>query len=225
MKIAHTDDQSCSLFHEGYQELYHCWGGALAKANHIFLAPVLETLPGVSSSPFRILEVGFGAGLNTFVTMDAFLKKTRPLHYTALENDLLPADTLAGLQYENYLNNKEILPTFLAARETLEDGSSALDVTFGAQTELSIRIGNALTTPLPKAGFDWVYHDPFSPRATPELWSAEFLQRIHDSMRDGAGFCTYCVKGDIRRLMQDIGFTVTKRPGIQRKREVMLAWK
>jgi tRNA U34 5-methylaminomethyl-2-thiouridine-forming methyltransferase MnmC len=69
-----------------------------------------------------------------------------------------------------------------------------------------------------------VYFDAFAPEKQPEMWDRALLQKVHDAMRCGGVLTTYCAKGAIRRLLADVGFTVTRLPGPPSgKREILRA--
>lgn len=74
--------------------------------------------------------------------------------------------------------------------------------------------------------FDVIYFDPFSPQTNPELWTEPFLGQTYDCLTPGGNLTSYCVKGSVRRILQKLGFQVTKPKGPARgKREVLLASK
>jgi tRNA U34 5-methylaminomethyl-2-thiouridine-forming methyltransferase MnmC len=74
--------------------------------------------------------------------------------------------------------------------------------------------------------FHCVYFDPFSPDTNPELWTTEVLSTMGRILLPMGSLTSYCVKGDIRRMLQQIGFTVRKVPGpAGGKREVLQAHK
>jgi hypothetical protein len=73
--------------------------------------------------------------------------------------------------------------------------------------------------------FDIVYFDAFSPNAQPEMWSYDVFKNIYNAMNTNAILTTYCAKGDVRRTMQSIGFTMERLPGPVGKREMLRARK
>ena len=71
--------------------------------------------------------------------------------------------------------------------------------------------------------FDVVYFDAFSPAAQPELWNRHIFANLYSSMNNGAILTTYCAKGMVRRIMQEVGFVVERLPGPAGKREMLRA--
>lgn len=221
-----TEDHTYTLYSERYDEYLHCKGGALAKARDIFLKPLLEAFPDGAGRPLRVLEVGFGAGLNFFVTADALCDR-EGLEYVALENELIAAALLRELQYETLLKRPAIVERYLAAREAMGDNPAQGKhfITLNDNVALTLLLGDACEAALPDDHFDWAYLDPFSPATNPELWTDAFIGMLYRSLRSGGGLSSYCVKGEVRRVMKRAGFQVEKRPGILYKREVLVARK
>ena len=213
-----TGDGSRTLYSERYAETFHSHKGALTESKHVFLrgAGVAERLRG--SSATNLLEVGFGTGLNFFLTADAALKHGAELRYTALERDLLSAEAFASLEHETYLEHPELLGRFLTWRR-----SGATSFTFKG-VRLELLLGDAIRQRLPENRFHAVYQDAFSPDVNPELWSEAFLDKLRVSLTDDGVLSTYCVKGTVRRRMQALGFEVEKRAGPPGgKREMLVA--
>ena len=78
---------------------------------------------------------------------------------------------------------------------------------------------------MPDETYDLVYFDAFAPEKQPEMWTAGVLQRIVSAMNPGGIFTTYCVKGNVKRILRDCGLTVEKLPGPKGKREILRARK
>jgi tRNA U34 5-methylaminomethyl-2-thiouridine-forming methyltransferase MnmC len=71
-----------------------------------------------------------------------------------------------------------------------------------------------------------VYFDAFAPEKQPEMWSEELFARIYESMNIGGVLTTYCAKGEIRRRLQRVGFTIERLQGPPGgKREILRATK
>jgi tRNA U34 5-methylaminomethyl-2-thiouridine-forming methyltransferase MnmC len=228
-----TADGSATLFSSRFGQTFHSRLGAVAESRHVFLAGSGVDRRLAAGSPTRVLEVGFGTGLNFLLTAQAALAAEARLEYVApqrdllsyvaLERDLLPAQLLAGLGYERYA--PDALDRLLAFRRGLavrpRPGSYQLEC---PGFTLELRLGDAGEADLEEAAFDAVYHDAFSPDANPELWSAEFLARLARSLKAGGTLATYTVKGDVRRRLIEAGLRVAKTPGPPAgKREMLVA--
>ena len=77
-----TKDGSLTVFNEDLGTHYHSVHGALQESLHIFIENGLKELTHLPV--VRILEIGFGTGLNTLLS---FLKKgnNKNIEYTSLE--------------------------------------------------------------------------------------------------------------------------------------------
>jgi tRNA U34 5-methylaminomethyl-2-thiouridine-forming methyltransferase MnmC len=226
MKLIQTADGSKTLHSERYAQTFHSDKGAVTESKHVFLessqvAPKLRGGQGVS-----VLEIGFGTGLNFFLTADVALQHQAKLIYTALEQTLLPAELIKQLGYEKQLESN-VLESYLTFRESLPDEVSDGQYGFEKDTvKLELLIGEATTQTFAANSFDAIYQDAFSPDANPELWSEDFFAKLYKALKPGAKLTTYSVKGDVRRTLQKVGFIVEKRPGPPGgKREMLVASK
>ncbi|MBK6338506.1 MAG: hypothetical protein IPF63_02630 [Bacteroidetes bacterium] len=70
-----------------------------------------------------------------------------------------------------------------------------------------------------------MYFDAFAPEIQPELWSLLLFQKIYDAMEYGGMLLTYCAKGQFKRDLRSVGFTVEGLPGPPGKREITRATK
>jgi tRNA U34 5-methylaminomethyl-2-thiouridine-forming methyltransferase MnmC len=227
--IQETKDGSKTLHSERYAQTFHSDKGAVTESKHVFLetsdvAPCLRT--GESQ---QVLEVGFGTGLNFFLTADVAVKHQVGLSYVALEQTLLPASLIQQLGYETHLENKELLESYLKLkfRQTLPDEVVNGKYVFEFKTvRLELLIGEATAQTFESNSFDAVYQDAFSPDANGELWSETFFAKLYDALKPNGKLTTYSVKGDVRRTLQKVGFAVEKRPGPpDGKREMLIAIK
>lgn len=168
----------------------------------------------------RILEVGFGTGLNVAATVAA--AGATPLEIVSLEHDLLPADAFAALGYGQRLGLNGYDDALAAWRRSLPDVPT-YPASFAFQnTRVTVVPGDARAAGF-GTGFHAVYLDAFSPDANPELWTSSFLARLFDALVPGGRLATYCARGAVRRALADVGFAVAKRPGPPGKREVLTA--
>jgi tRNA U34 5-methylaminomethyl-2-thiouridine-forming methyltransferase MnmC len=225
--LRETGDGSKTLHSERYAQTFHSDKGAVTESKHVFLgssdvAPTLRI-----GKTQKVLEVGFGTGLNFFLTADAALNHQATLTYVALEQTLLPATLIQQLGYEEYLEHKEVLESYLQFRQSLPDEVENGHYTFEFKTlRLELLVGEATTQTFEANSFDAIYQDAFSPDANPELWSETFFKTLCDALKPNGRLTTYSVKGDVRRGLQAVGFRVEKRPGPSGgKREMLVAIK
>src|SRR5690554_479488 len=74
-------------------------------------------------------------------------------------------------------------------------------------------------------GFDLIYFDAFGPRVQPELWETSIFEQMFAALKPNGVLVTYSAKGEVRRIMQRVGFTVERLPGPPGKREMLRAVK
>ena len=84
--IVTTGDGSKTIQIEDWDEQYHSIHGAIQEAQHVFIKMGLHHfLNSHKPTVLHILEIGFGTGLNAFVTaLEAHTKKIQ-IHYEGVE--------------------------------------------------------------------------------------------------------------------------------------------
>lgn len=221
-----TADGSLTLYSRRYGQSYASHRGALAEARAVFLANSGVGARLTRGEAVRVLEVGFGTGLNFFVTAAACLEHPgAALYYSALEHTLLGAEPVRQLGYET-LVACDVVAHYLEWRGGLGEPAGKTSVFEWQNVRLELLLGEATEQTLPPATFHAVYHDAFSPEVNPELWSERFLAELVRALRPGGALVSYCVQGRVRRTLQRLGLEVSKYPGpAGGKREVLVARK
>ena len=218
--ISETADGSKTLYMPSIDEHYHSVKGALTESMHIFIDCGLRH--SAAQSPL-ILEIGFGTGLNAYLTLLEAEKEKRNISYTAIERYPLEHTAADKLGYC-------LLPEM--------DNKKLFDALHLSAWEEQVRMTEHFTLLKRQADFtdtdswkdikkyDIVYFDAFSPEKQPEMWSAQIFSQLYKNMNHNGILTTYCAKGCIRRMMQDAGFAVERLPGPPGgKREILRATK
>ena len=78
-KIELTADGSHTLFMSELDEHYHSVNGAIQESTHVFINTGLRHCKKES---VNILEIGFGTGLNAFLTALDVTNTEKVIHYT-----------------------------------------------------------------------------------------------------------------------------------------------
>ena len=99
--IITTGDGSKTIHLPDWNENYHSSHGAVQEAKHVFLKHGLDVLLGTSE--IHILEVGFGTGLNTILTLEAAFHTETKIYYDGLEAFPISNEEMVALEYENLL--------------------------------------------------------------------------------------------------------------------------
>lgn len=205
-----TEDGSPTLRSPQYGDTYHSARGAVGESRHVFIE---QGFNAVRRDPVRILEAGFGTGLNAWLTLLEAAKQGRSVEYTAIELYPVPKDVAAELNYSSDPRFLEMHSAEWGNQTRIADFFSLLKINCDlAKTEIS---GN----------FDIVYYDAFAPGTQPEMWTPELFARIYSAVAEGGMLVTYSAKGDVRRALKTAGFAVERLPGALGKRHMTRAGK
>lgn len=221
LQLIQTADGSHTLFVPELNEHYHSVNGAVAESEHVFiragLAYAMPHFPRI-----RVLEVGFGTGLNALLAF-AFAEANQiPLTYTGLEPNPPAEEILNKLNFCDIATKSGISHWwhrihYLAPWDT--------ETAFGEIWHF-IKYRKGLETfSAPAGSFNLVFFDAFAPQVQPELWTAGMFQKIAVIMEPGGILVTYSSKGEVRRNLKAAGFHVEKIPGPAGKREMVRAYK
>lgn len=208
--IEHTADGSATLFVPKLNEHYHSVKGARTESQHIFIEMGLKRS---SVQPVHLLEIGFGTGLNAYLTLVEAQKNKKQIYYTGLELYPLEWNTIEQLHYTDdplfremhllpWEEETNILPNFAFLKKQFDF--------------------TQLTSDIFPAGFDVIYFDAFAPEKQPEMWKQELFNCLYSLIGPGGILTTYCAKGVIRRMFQQAGFVMERLPGPPNgKREIL----
>lgn len=211
-RIETTADGSHTFYLPEMDEHFHSIHGAVQESKHVFIQNGLKKC---SSSEINVLEVGFGTGLNAFLTL--LHREEKTIRYFSLEKYPLTKEEYSRLNYaQNY--SAESRSVFLQLHEAEWEKEVAIVPGFSL-TKLNRDLVTADLSDLPLVGL--VYFDAFAPGKQPEMWTAEVLQKIASLCTTGAIFTTYCAKGEVRRSLEKIGFQMQRLPGPPGKNQML----
>ena len=177
MNIETTADGSPTLYVPELDEHYHSTKGALTESRHIFIEMGLRQ----STAPCpHVLEVGFGTGLNAFLTLLDADKSRRPVCYTGIELHPVQTTTLRALDY----------PALICPGRTddfyrLHEAPWETDVALTPHFTLR-KVQADFTTWTPDETYDVVYFDAFAPEKQPSMWAGPLFDRLYASQRHRA---------------------------------------
>ena len=217
-KIITTSDGSRSLYLPEWDETYHSRHGAVQEAYHVFIRMGLDRFE--DRAGLSILEIGFGTGLNAFITLLEAARRNLAIHYHGLEAYPVEQEVIGELDYPASLGVQELAPLFRRLHESPWEAETEITPAFHLfkQKVLFSEFRSS-------GGFDLVYFDAFGPRVQPELWTPAIFGNMHEALRPGGILVTYSAKGSVRRAMQEVGFSVERLPGPPGKREMLRATK
>jgi tRNA U34 5-methylaminomethyl-2-thiouridine-forming methyltransferase MnmC len=208
VSVKQTSDGSVTFFSEKFGQTYHSIYGAKTESERIFIELGLEYVANFTSQ-ISILEIGFGTGLNAFLTQKRIQELNISVDYTGIEAYPLTAEQYLTLPEElhalhelSWENRHTVSPNFsvLKKQSLLEEFKS-------------------------ESLFQLIYFDAFSPEAQPELWSEDVFKNMYDILVPNGVLTTYCSKSLVQRNLKSAGFHVEKHKGPPHKREVIRAIK
>ena len=208
-----TRDGSHTLEVPSLKERYHSIHGAIQESKHVFIEMGLCYF---SSDPISILEVGFGTGLNAFLTFLETTDQEILINYHALEPFPLPFSWTTKLNYLQLLKAGKFQEIFNLMHQT--PWNQAIQITPQYKFQKSL---HQVQDTNYKTEFELIYYDAFAPHAQAEMWNEIIFIKMFTALKSGGILVTYCAKGDVRRTMQKVGFRVQKLPGPPGKREML----
>lgn len=216
-EIIQTLDGSTTIHLKEWDECYHSKHGAIQEAQHVFIKNGLSLFPNQSVS---ILEIGFGTGLNAFISFLESSKLNQSINYVGVEAYPVNATEVLSMNYVDELNAKSQKEVF----EKMHESKWNEKIELTAEFELTKR-KQFFDEIDDVEQFDLIYFDAFGYRVQPELWSTAIFQKMYTALRPGGKLVTYAARGVVKRSMIEVGFTVEKLPGPPGKREMFRASK
>jgi len=199
---------------------YHSTHGAIQESQHVFIKAglVYQMEKLHMQDTISIFEMGFGTGLNAFLTLLAAQTHQQKIYYETIEPYPLTTSTFEALNYCAQLQRPGMQHFFMQLHEC--PWNTRIDITpYFSFT----KINTALAAYMPASLFDIVYFDAFAPDIQPDLWTSQVFKKIYNSMQQGAVLTTYCSKSIVRKAIAAAGLTVEKIPGPPHKREMVRA--
>lgn len=216
-EIIITADGSTTIHLPEWDEQYHSKHGAIQEAKHVFIKNGLSLF---SNSKISILEIGFGTGLNSFITFLEAKKFNLTIDYVGVEAYPVSQDEIKKLNYVSELEVTEFNLVFNEMHqqgwETKKEISPFFSLTKRKQFFNEINDQNK---------FNLIYFDAFGAQVQPELWTIAIFKLMYSALKKRGVLVTYSAKGSVRRAMQEVGFTVERLPGPPGKREMLRATK
>lgn len=225
-KIIITADGSKTIQIEDWNEQYHSKHGAIQEAQHVFINAGLQHYYHslnkechIELDEVSILEIGFGTGLNAFITLLEAQKSNINIKYVGVEAYPVSTHEINQLNYVELIspenqyifdklhnvsweNEHEIVPNFKLQKRQQ----------FFSEIE-------------DKNTFDLIYFDAFGARVQPELWTKAIFEIMYKALKPKGVLVTYAAIGEVKRNMQALGFTVERINGPPGKRHMLRATK
>jgi tRNA U34 5-methylaminomethyl-2-thiouridine-forming methyltransferase MnmC len=217
-KVIITHDGSSSIYLPEWNEHYHSIHGAIQEAYHVFIKNGLSLFKDEKS--IELLEIGFGTGLNAFITLIEGEKINLSINYTGIEAYPVSLEEMKQLNYLALLDAKKKELAFVKMHE----GNWGEKLMISDNFSLTKR-QQKFQDVSERNKYNLIYFDAFGARVQPELWTETIFEQMFESLEEGGVLVTYAAKGSVRRAMLNSGFEVEKLPGPPGKREMLRAIK
>jgi tRNA 5-methylaminomethyl-2-thiouridine biosynthesis bifunctional protein len=206
-----------------FGDIYRSSSGGLEQARHVFLGGCGLPSAWAGQRQWRILETGFGLGMNFLATWRAWKddpQRPRLLHFVSVEAWPVAA--------------ADIVRSAAAAGELRPLAQALADQWYGLLPgvhRLVFEKGRVLLTlhvrdvqeALRRQPFtvDSVFLDGFEPEVNAVMWNLNTLKAVARHCRRGACIATWTAAGAVRRDLAQCGFAVDKVDGLAPKRHAL----
>ena len=163
--------------------------------------------------------MGFGTGLNAFLTLLETQKHSLKINYSGIEAYPVTSEELQQLNYTDGFSDK-VTRLFNALHSVAWE--KAKDITSNFKLIKRQQFFQDISD---KNSFDLIYFDAFGARVQPELWSKAIFKKMYNALKQNGVLVTYAAIGQVRRDMIDLGFEVERLQGPPGKRHMLRAVK
>jgi tRNA U34 5-methylaminomethyl-2-thiouridine-forming methyltransferase MnmC len=223
-----TNDGSHSLYVKALDEHYHSINGAIQESMHIFINAGLRHILSDKMNFYKkinILEIGLGTGLNALLTFAEIQNLDIFINYIAIEAYPIHKELVDKLNYVTLLNTKNKNNVDLnSIFQRIHTSEWEIQIPFSHQFTFH-KIKNKLQTANFNKMYNLIYFDAFAPTVQPEMWTEEVFVTLFSVLIKNGILVTYCAKGEVKRILKKIGFTVYSLQGPSGKREMVRAIK
>ena len=216
-EIIQTSDGSTTIHIPEWKESYHSKHGAIQEANHVFIKNGLSLFEG---KDIAIMEIGFGTGLNAFITFLESSKLKQNIDYVGVEAYPVSNEELAAMNYVAELGVTSQQSIFDLMHQSNWEEKCIIDGHFDLTKRKQF-----FDDIVDENYFDLIYFDAFGYHVQPDLWSTEIFRKMYNALKDNGVLVTYAARGVVKRSMIEVGFTVEKLAGPPGKREMFRAIK
>lgn len=216
-EIIITKDGSTTIHIPDWNENYHSTHGAIQEAKHVFIQNGLDLFHNQNS--ISILEIGFGTGLNAFITFLETLTKEK-VNYVGVEAYPISIEEVKQLNYVSELQSVQYKDIFERMHSSNWEIPQALSskFTFTKRKQFFQDIED-------KSKYNLIYFDAFGFSLQPELWSETIFKKMYNALLPNGVLVTYASRSVIKNAMISVGFSIEKLPGAPGKREMLRAKK
>lgn len=217
IEIVETRDGSRTLYDRERDVHYSSLHGAKDESRHIFVEGT--GIAGHSGS-WRILELGFGAGINFVETCRRFLDENPPGSLVYHSVDYAPVSASDVSFHDGPLGE---LVRDVLGRADARNRSTVERAARDGRIRLHLHPIDWRSLALEDFRADAIYYDPFGPKDEPNSWTPECFRIARRHIREEGVLGTYSAASGVKRAMFRAGFSVASAPGPGPKREITFA--
>jgi len=195
-------NSALSYRHPSTGEWAHDHRDPLAEARTAFVAPALEARPPVAGRTHRLLEVGFGRGLNTAIALRTLADSPWQGPIEAFGMEPFPERLQPWPECPAEL--ADFAPWWGVGTGHWQIPNLDLQATVCQQTAETALA--TLSKPV-----DWIFLDLFSPGRHPLDWPPSLYTQLAKVAAYGAALTSYCCARVVRDGLQTAGWEVQVR--------------
>jgi tRNA U34 5-methylaminomethyl-2-thiouridine-forming methyltransferase MnmC len=217
IETVETRDGSRTLFDPERDVHYSSLHGAVDESRHIFIrgTGLIDRSP-----PWRVLELGFGAGINFVQTLRAFRERQEDgeLEYHAVDYaPVSPGDVAfhEGEAGEMVRRALEDIDPEAPEPVRVDDETGRVTLTVHPTAWCELDLGDFRA--------DAIFFDPFGPKNEPNSWRTDCFEVARRHLQPDAMLGTYSAATDVKRAMFEAHLAVASADGPGPKHEITFA--
>lgn len=217
-KIVLTKDGSHTIISPITGDTYHSMGGAISESHYVYIENgfLFKQNSLNYNRDINILEIGFGTGLNCFLTR--LNQQNHRIKYTALEPYPLPNQIINNLNYKEILNKETKFFDLIH--------KSKINFEFDYKDEFYFEfINQRLEYYKGDKKFDIIYYDGFAKSKDSKIWGSSNIYKLTNLLTKEGIMVTYASNTYIKKELKSCGFEYEVLPGALGKREMLrVSW-
>ncbi len=194
-KEVKTKDNTFTLKNLEYNECYHSSEGALKETYYKHVSVMKDLADDIDEEEIRILDICFGLGYNTFVSI-LNRPKHKKLKIFSPELDLELVKSLKNFKYPKEFDKIKNIINEVSKNLYYKDEFVEIEVANVDAREYIKNLEN----------IHFVYQDAFSPKVNKELWTIEYFNDLKKILNQKGVITTYSVATPVRCALYKLGF-------------------
>ena len=215
-QIIESEDGSHTLISPVFNASYHSTKGAITESKVVFINAGLEYFKSTEDK-IAIFEMGFGTGLNAFLSCLWAVENQKELIYHTIEAYPINVELAQKLNYGSLGGNDSLFQCLHTCPWETEQ-KIVPNFSFNKHQGFIENLETFCT-------YDVIYFDAFAPDDQPTLWEESMLKKMYNLLNHNGILVSYCAKGSFKRTLKDVGFRIENLPGPPGKREITRAIK